>query len=41
MLIPGFARRDGLEVHTGKLILFGLWAVPVLVVLTTLALALT
>jgi len=41
MLVLGFARRDGVEVHTGRLVLFGLWAVPVILVLTTLTLALT
>jgi arsenical pump membrane protein len=41
MLVLGFARRDGVEVHTGRLVLFGLWAVPIILVLTTLTLALT
>ena len=41
MLVLGFARRDGVEVHTGRLVLFGLWAVPVILILTTLTLALT
>jgi arsenical pump membrane protein len=41
MLVLGFARRDGVEVRTGRLVLFGLWAVPVILVLTTLTLALT
>jgi arsenical pump membrane protein len=41
MLVLAFARRDGVEVRTGRLVLLGLWAVPVIVVLTTLALALT
>jgi arsenical pump membrane protein len=41
MLVLAFARRDGEEVHAGKLIMLGLWAVPVIVVLTALALALS
>jgi arsenical pump membrane protein len=41
MLVLAFARRDGEEVHTGKLVVLGLWAVPVITVLTTLALALS
>lgn len=41
MLVLAFARRDGQEVHAGELVRLGLWAVPVIVVLTTLALALT
>jgi arsenical pump membrane protein len=41
MLVLAFARRDGEEVHTGELVLFGLWAVPAIVVATVLALALT
>jgi arsenical pump membrane protein len=41
MLVLGFARRDGVEVHTGRLVLFGLWAVPIVLILTTLTLALT
>jgi arsenical pump membrane protein len=41
MLVLGFARRDGEEVRTGQLVVLGLWAVPVILVLTTLALALT
>jgi hypothetical protein len=41
MLVLGFARRDGVEVHTGRLVLFGLWAVPIILILTTLTLALT
>jgi arsenical pump membrane protein len=41
MLVLALARRDGEEVHTGELVRLGLWAVPVIVVLTTLALALT
>jgi arsenical pump membrane protein len=38
MLVLAFARRDGVEVHAGRLVLLGLWAVPAIVVLTTLAL---
>ena len=40
MLVLAFARRDGVEVHTGKLVILGLWAVPAVLVLTTLTLAL-
>ncbi len=41
MLVLAFARRDGEEVGAGQLVMLGLWAVPVILVLTTLALALT
>ena len=41
MLVLAFARRDGEEVRTGQLVMLGLWAVPVILVLTTLALALS
>jgi arsenical pump membrane protein len=41
MLVLAFARRDGVEVRSGQLVLFGLWAVPAILVLTTLALALS
>ena len=41
MLVLAFARREGEEVRTGQLVLLGLWAVPVIVVLTSLSLALT
>ena len=41
MLVLALARRDGEEVHTGQLVLLGLWAVPVIVVLTALSLSLT
>jgi arsenical pump membrane protein len=41
MLVLAFARRDGEEVSAGQLVMLGLWAVPVILVLTTLALALT
>jgi len=41
MLVPAFARRAGVEVRARRLVLLGLWAVPVIVVLTTLTLALT
>ena len=41
MLVLGFARRVGEEVGTGQLVMLGLWTVPVILVLTTLALALT
>jgi len=38
MLVLAFARRDGVEVRTGQMVLLGLWAVPVILLLTTLAL---
>jgi len=41
MLVFTFARRDGEEVHAGRLVVLGLWATPVIVVLTVLALALS
>jgi len=41
MLVLAFARRDGVEVHGGKLVMLGLWAVPLILVLTTLTLALS
>jgi len=41
MLVLNFARRNGEEVSTSKLVILGLWAVPVILILTTLALALT
>jgi hypothetical protein len=41
MLALGFARREGVEVPTGRLITLGLWAVPIILVLTTFALAAT
>lgn len=41
MLVLAFARRDGEEAHTGQLVLLGLWAVPVIVIFTVLALAST
>jgi arsenical pump membrane protein len=41
MLVLAYARRDGEEVRAGQLVRLGLWAVPVILVLTTLALALT
>jgi len=41
MLVLALARRDGVEVRTGRLVLLGLWAVPVILVLTTLALTLS
>ena len=40
MLVLALARRDGEEVGTGALVMFGLWAAPVIVVATTLALTL-
>lgn len=41
MLVLAFARRDGEEVRTGQVVMLGLWGVPVILILTTLALALT
>jgi arsenical pump membrane protein len=41
MLVLSFARRDGEEVRTGRLVMLGLWAVPVIVILTTLSLSLS
>jgi hypothetical protein len=38
MLVLALARRDGVEVRTGTLILYGLWAVPLIVVATTFVL---
>jgi arsenical pump membrane protein len=41
MLVLAFARRDGEEVRTGESVMLGLWAVPMIIVLTTLTLALS
>jgi arsenical pump membrane protein len=41
MLVLAFARREGEEVRTGAFVLFGLWATPVIVVATALALAIS
>jgi arsenical pump membrane protein len=41
MLVIECARREREEVHPGRLVAFGAWAAPVLVVVTTLALSLT
>ena len=41
MLVLALARREGEEVRTGGLVMFGLWAAPVIVVATALALALS
>jgi arsenical pump membrane protein len=41
MLVLAFARRDGVEVRSGRLVLLGLWAVPLILGLTALALALS
>jgi len=41
MLVLTLARRDGEEVRAGQLVVLGLWAVPVIVILTALALSLT
>jgi arsenical pump membrane protein len=38
MLVLALARRDGVEVRTGSLVVFGLWAVPLIVLATTLVL---
>jgi arsenical pump membrane protein len=40
MLVLALARRDGTEVRTGDLVIFGLWAAPVIVVAAPLTLAL-
>jgi len=40
MLVVALARREGQEVRTGRLLIFGLWAAPVIVVATTFTLAL-
>jgi Na+/H+ antiporter NhaD/arsenite permease-like protein len=41
MLVLTLARRDGEEVRAGQLVVLGLWAVPVIVVLSALSLSLT
>jgi arsenical pump membrane protein len=41
MLVLAFARRDGVEVPARRLVLFGLWAVPVVVIMTAVALSLS
>jgi arsenical pump membrane protein len=41
MLVLALARRDGVEVRSGRLVMLGLWATPVIVVLTTLTLVLS
>jgi arsenical pump membrane protein len=41
MLVLAFARRDGVEVRAGQLVMLGLWAAPVIVILTTVALSLS
>ena len=41
MLVLAFARRDGEEVRTRELVMLGLWAVPVIVISTTLALSIS
>jgi arsenical pump membrane protein len=41
MLVIALARRDGVEVRVGKLVLLGLWAVPVILALTVLSLVLS
>jgi len=41
MLVLAFARRDGVEVRAGRLVMLGLWAVPLIVLLTTLTLVLS
>jgi arsenical pump membrane protein len=40
MLVIALARREGMEVRTGRFVLLGLWVAPVLVVATALVLAL-
>ena len=41
MLVLALARREGKEVRTGSIVMFGLWAAPVIVVAAALALALS
>lgn len=41
MLVLTLARRDGVEVRPGSLVLFGLWAGPLIVLATTIALLLS
>jgi arsenical pump membrane protein len=41
MLVLGLARREREEVRTGEFVMLGLWAAPVIVVATALALILT
>ena len=41
MLVLALARREGEEVNAGKFVMLGLWTVPVIVVATVLALALS
>ena len=41
MLVLALARREGEEVHRGRLVVLGLWVAPVIVVATALTLALT
>jgi arsenical pump membrane protein len=41
MLVLSFARRDGEEVRNRDYVLFGLWATPILLVMTILALGLS
>jgi arsenical pump membrane protein len=39
MLVLALARREGVEVRIGELVMFGLWAVPVIVLATALTLS--
>ena len=41
MLVLALAQREGEEVRSGRLVMLGLWAAPVMVVATTLVLTLT
>jgi arsenical pump membrane protein len=41
MLVLAFARRDGVEVRSGDFVMLGLWAVPAILVMTVLTLALS
>ena len=41
MLVLALARREGEEVRTKEIVMFGLWTVPVIVAATTLALILS
>jgi Na+/H+ antiporter NhaD/arsenite permease-like protein len=40
MLVLALARRDGEEVRTRELVMLGLWAAPLIIVATAIALAL-
>jgi Na+/H+ antiporter NhaD/arsenite permease-like protein len=40
MLVFALARREGVEIRPGRFVLLGLWVAPLIVVATTLVLAL-